>query len=105
MRRRKSHSSFPYCTWSFLADGCEGQIGGEPRIDGIVLRDGTSFLATDFWGMLLFEEDETTTVLMDLNTDAETLSAADPGYDPVRNQVAIPDLFASNVVFINLGAR
>ncbi len=78
---------------------------GAGKIDGIV-RYGAGFLATDFRGMLLsIEQDGTTTMLMDLATDAGMMSAADLGYDPVRDQVAIPDLFASSVVFIDLGAK
>ncbi len=74
------------------------------KFDGIVARDGASFLATDFRGMLLtVDADGTTTVLKDLTKDFAMMSAADLGYDPVRNQVAIPDLFASTVVFIDLG--
>ena len=50
------------------------------KIDGIVVRDGTGFLATDFRGMLLsIGQDGTTSVLMDLNPDAGMLSAADLG--------------------------
>ncbi len=78
---------------------------GVAKIDGIV-HTGDGFLATDFRGTLLsIEEDGTTTVLIDLIDEEGMLSAADLGYDPARERVAIPDLFGSSVVFIDLGAR
>jgi len=74
------------------------------KIDGIVQR-GSGFLATDFRGMLLsIEADGSTNVQTDLATEAGMLSAADLGYDPARDQVAIPDLFGSTVVFLDLGS-
>ena len=53
---------------------------GAGSIDGIVVRDGTGFLVTDFRGMLLSnEQDGITTVLIDLITAFGMLSAADLG--------------------------
>jgi hypothetical protein len=75
------------------------------KIDGLVF-DGTRFLGTDFRGLLLsIEPDGTTTVLTDLATDRGMTSAADLGYDPVGQRVAIPDLFASNLVLIDLSGQ
>ena len=72
------------------------------KIDGIV-ANASGFLATDFRGTLLqVQADGTSVPLLDLAADFAMQSAADLGYDPDRNLVAIPDLLGSAVVFIDL---
>lgn len=72
------------------------------KLDGLV-ADGDTVLATDFRGNLLrLATDGTSELLMSLTESHGLASAADLGFDPVRRVAAVPDLFASQLVLVEV---
>lgn len=65
-------------------------------LDGLV-RDGTSFLASDFFrGVYLVDAAGTPTLILD-NAATGWKSAADIGLDPINRRLAVPELFGTRV--------
>jgi DNA-binding beta-propeller fold protein YncE len=66
-------------------------------------KDGQSLLTTDFNGRLISITGGVPTVLVDQN-DINFDAAADLGFDPVRRIAAVPELFGTEVNFIDLNS-